>query len=233
MHSDGSFVGRSAPEIDIFEATTSQDPDTGGLVGGVSQSCQFAPFNYNYTYQTNSTQIYNTGSTVLNPYKGGVFQQAVSAITQTDQQAYELSGGGFSVYGFEYKPGAGDAYITWISDNKASWTLLSAAMGADSTVEIGERPIPQEPMYIIFNLGMSPNFGKIDFEHLTFPTTMRVDYIRVYQPSNQVNIGCDPSGFPTAAYINQYSEAYTNANLTTWKDDFGQQVPKNRLVDNC
>ena len=57
--------------------------------------------------------------------------------------------------------------------------------------------------YIIFNLGMSPNFGKIDFEHLTFPTTMRVDYIRVYQPSNQVNIGCDPSGFPTAAYINQ------------------------------
>lgn len=32
---------------------------------------------------------------------------------------------------------------------------------------------------------------------------MRVDYIRVYQPSNQINIGCDPSGFPTAAYINQ------------------------------
>jgi len=57
--------------------------------------------------------------------------------------------------------------------------------------------------YITFNLGMSPNFGKIDFDHLTFPTTMRVDYIRVYQPSNQINIGCDPSGFPTAAYINQ------------------------------
>jgi len=57
--------------------------------------------------------------------------------------------------------------------------------------------------YIIFNLGMSPNFGKIDFDHLTFPTTMRVDYIRVYQQSDQVNIGCDPSGFPTAAYINQ------------------------------
>jgi hypothetical protein len=91
-----------------------------------------------------------------------VFQQAVSALTQTDQQAYELSGGGFSVYGFEYKPGADDAvcslshatsaglsfrqYITWISDNKASWTLLSAAMGSDSTVEIAERPIPQEPM---------------------------------------------------------------------------------------
>jgi beta-glucanase (GH16 family) len=233
MHSDGTFVGRSAPEIDIFEATINHDEDTGVFTGAVSQSCQFAPFNYNYTYQTNSTQIYNTGLTTLNPYKGGVFQQAVSALTQTDQQAYELSGGGFSVYGFEYKPGTGDAYITWISDNKASWTLLSAAMGGDNTVQIGQRPIPQEPMYIIFNLGMSPNFGKIDFDHLTFPTTMRVDYIRVYQPSNQINIGCDPSGFPTAAYINQYSEAYTNANLTTWKDDFGQQVPKNRLTSKC
>lgn len=230
MHSDGTFVGRSAPEIDIFEATINQDQNTGVLMGAVSQSCQFAPFNYNYTYQINSTQIYNTGITQLNPYKGGVFQQAVSAVTQTDQQAYELGRGTFSVYGFEYKPGTGDAYITWVSNSKASWTLLSAAMGGDSMVEIGQRPIPQEPMYIIFNLGMSPNFGKIDFEHLTFPTTMRVDYIRVYQPSNQVNIGCDPSGFPTAAYINQYSEAYTNANLTTWKDDFKQKVPKNRLT---
>jgi hypothetical protein len=67
------------------------------------------PFNYNYTYQTNSTQVYNTAITELNSYKGGVFQQAVSAITETDQQAYELNGGGFSVYGFEYKPGTSDA----------------------------------------------------------------------------------------------------------------------------
>jgi hypothetical protein len=69
----------------------------------------FQPFNYNYTYASNYTQVYNTATTELNPYKGGVFQQAVSALTQTTQQAYELSGGGFSVYGFEYKPGTGDA----------------------------------------------------------------------------------------------------------------------------
>ena len=96
-------------------------------------------------------------------------------------------------------------------------------MGADSRVEISERPIPQEPMvslndiclgifiefrrasqYIIMNLGMSRNFGFVDLEHLTFPTTMHVDYIRVYQPKGYVNIGCDPKDFPTAAYINQY-----------------------------
>ena len=32
---------------------------------------------------------------------------------------------------------------------------------------------------------------------------MRVDYIRVYQPKDQINYGCDPAGFPTNAYINK------------------------------
>jgi hypothetical protein len=67
------------------------------------------PFDFNYTFMTNYTNIYNTTATELNTYKGGVYQEAVSALTTTDQTAYELSGGGFSIYGFEYKPGTGDA----------------------------------------------------------------------------------------------------------------------------
>ena len=55
------------------------------------------------------------------------------------------------------------------------------------------------------NLGMSRNFGYVDLEHLTFPTTMKVDCIRVYQDPDSINIGCDPSDFPTADYINQYA----------------------------
>lgn len=51
---------------------------------------------------------------------------------------------------------------------------------------------------------MSTNFGPVDVEHLKFPTKMRVDWIRVYQPVNKINIGCDPIDFPTQAYINQY-----------------------------
>jgi beta-glucanase (GH16 family) len=53
------------------------------------------------------------------------------------------------------------------------------------------------------NLGMSPNFGTINFNELTFPAHMKVDWVRVYQPANAINIGCDPPDFPTAAYINQ------------------------------
>jgi beta-glucanase (GH16 family) len=40
MHADGTYVGRSAPEIDIFEATVGWLP--GGPVGQVSQSGQWA-----------------------------------------------------------------------------------------------------------------------------------------------------------------------------------------------
>lgn len=80
--------------------------------------------------------------------------------------------------------------------------------------------------YMIANLGMSENFGQVDLQHLQFPMHMKVDYIRVYQPKGQENIGCDPEGFPTQAYITQYMEAYTNANLTTWVDDYHQTMPR-------
>jgi len=56
---------------------------------------------------------------------------------------------------------------------------------------------------MIINLGISPNFGAIDFEHLTFPTVMSVDYVRVYQRPEDVNTGCDPDNFPTQSYINK------------------------------
>lgn len=54
------------------------------------------------------------------------------------------------------------------------------------------------------NLGMSFNFGgTIDFEHLELPAVMLVDYVRVYQDPDHINVGCDPEGFPTQSYINQ------------------------------
>jgi beta-glucanase (GH16 family) len=57
-------------------------------------------------------------------------------------------------------------------------------------------------MYIIANLGFSTNFvSDIDFTALTFPATMAIDYVRVYQPKNAINLGCDPEDFPTADYI--------------------------------
>ncbi|KAI0737558.1 beta-glucan synthesis-associated protein-domain-containing protein [Daedaleopsis nitida] len=103
----------------------------------------------------------------------------------------------------------------------------------DSVSQISGRPVPQEPVYLLMNLGMSKNFGRVDSDNLEFPSTMRVDWIRVYQDPDATNIGCDPPDFPTRTYIEAYKEAYSNANLTTWVDDYGQTIPKNKLLGQC
>ncbi|KAJ6567708.1 beta-glucan synthesis-associated [Mycena vulgaris] len=229
IHSDGTYVGRSAPEIDVFEAQISDG------IGSVSQSGQWAPFNAAYVWFNTSDNLIIPDLDVseLNSYIGGGFQQATSVVTQTNQNCYELLENCFSVYGFEYQPGYDDAYISWITDDKLAWTIKAAGLAADPQTEIAARPVPQEPMYILANLGMSTNFGAVDLEHLTFPTTLKLDYVRVYQYPDSINIGCDPPDFPTAAYINTYIEAYTNPNLTTWVDDYHQPIPKNSLLDKC
>jgi hypothetical protein len=83
------------------------------------------------------------------------------------------------------------------------------------------------------NLGMSPNFAYgVDFSTLQYPATMLIDYVRVYQPSDAHNVGCDPSDRPTMTYISTYSEAYTNYNLTLWgSPQFNQTEPKNGLLN--
>ena len=58
--------------------------------------------------------------------------------------------------------------------------------------------------YLIMNLGISENFGFVDYDNLVFPATMRVDWIRVYQDPNNINVGCDPDAFPTKAYIETF-----------------------------
>ncbi|KAF8920503.1 beta-glucan synthesis-associated protein [Mucidula mucida] len=204
--------------------------------GQVSQSGQFAPFNEGYVWDntTDNLIIFDEEISIFNTYIGGKTQQAASVVTNTDPNCYQLGGTGcFSVYGFEYKPGFDGAYIEWVSDNKPAWRLEGAGMGPDSGTEVSTRPIPQEPMYILVNLGMSTNFGTVDLEHLTFPAVMLVDYIRVYQDPKNINVGCEPPDFPTQDYINTYIEAYTNPNLTTWRDDYHQTFPKNSLVDGC
>ncbi|KAJ7611992.1 glycoside hydrolase family 16 protein [Mycena polygramma] len=231
--SGNTFVGRSAPEIDVFEATIG-GTDAARL-GQVSQSAQWAPFDAGYV-SFNTTQNVVLGDPSIsaqNAFVGNLFQQTTSALTNTNQDCYELKGGCFSTYGFEYKSGYSDGYISWITDDKLAWTMNGATVGADSATQIAARQVPVEPMYVIMNLGLSENFGVIDFDHLTFPTVMRVDWVRVYQDPENINVGCDPKAYPTAEYINQYMEAYTNANLTTWVDDFKQVIPKNRLADTC
>lgn len=102
----------------------------------------------------------------LNTYWGGSGQQTTSCVSQTsmwylpisssivahnlsDQDCYQRNAGCFAVYGFEYKPGFDDAFITWLNDDKKAWTVRAGGLVADGDSEIGPRPVPQEPMVCI------------------------------------------------------------------------------------
>ena len=43
---------------------------------------------------------------------------------------------------------------------------------------------------------------------MMFPAEMLVDYLRVYQRKGSVNVGCDPTAYPTVDYINNHLQAY-------------------------
>ena len=43
----------------------------------------------------------------------------------------------------------------------------------------------------------------------------KIDYVRIYQPKDQINVGCNPPDYPTEDYIQTFIEAYTKYGLVT------------------
>ncbi|KDR82685.1 hypothetical protein GALMADRAFT_56942 [Galerina marginata CBS 339.88] len=225
-------VGRGVPEIDILETQI----DTTRMQGQASQSFQVAPYDLGFNWNSNSpaVTIYDSSQTKLNTYKGGPYQQAMSSLTYVDNQFY--AGNAYAPYGFEWwsdPQNRQDGYITWYSNGQKTWTATAATIGPNSGSQVSQRLISEEPMYVIMNLGMAPDFQKPDFKHMVFPVSMYFDYIRIYQRRGTKNgITCNPPNRPTADYITRHIASYMNANLTTWAMA-NQTFPRNSLYDGC
>ncbi|PKI84848.1 hypothetical protein MVES_001058 [Malassezia vespertilionis] len=265
---NNEWKGRSAPEIDVFEAQTSEDHV------GVSQSCQMAPYNwlYDITMNHNNGQpgdaayndtLYkmfrNQGQlSELNSYQGEITQQSLSGVAWASQQAVQyaakenwgssyldpqLTEGGelaenFAVYSLEYAPGTA-GHAAWKSNDQPTWELYPKALQPDLRSKISARPFPSEPMYILLNLGISENFGNIQWDKIItgFPFEMAIDYVRVYQDPDAIDIGCDTPEYPSKDYIEKHKEAYTNSDFTVWggsRDEggYGADWPRNRLYSS-
>lgn len=207
-------ISRSAPEIDAIEASVGfLQPPLGGAVGSASQSFQAAPFDIFYQPDYNFVEVYDRSVTSMNGYTGGPFQEAMSAVTWLNNDWYD--GKGYQTYGFEYNPGeSGD--ITWFVGDSYTWKIDHRAMRPNGNV--GQRTIPQEPMSMIMNFGLSTTFAQVFFPNLAelMPATMRFDYVRIYQEEGSESITCDPEGYPTTNYISKHPEPYNNVNLTSW-----------------
>ena len=217
--------GRGAPEIDVFEA--SADPTI--HLGLVTQSFQVAPFDIWYQPNSDFMAIPNYNVTQMNAYCGGPFQQAVSGQTELNNLWYD--GIQYQKYGFEYEPGKGkDAYITWFVGDDISFMMTGDAIGPNGNIQ--HRPISEEPMAMVMNLGFSTAWTGIHMDELRFPTTMFVDYVRWYQKKGEKMVTCDPPGYETTEYIEKHKVAYTNNNLTRW-DETGYEWPKHKLDGSC
>ncbi|KAL8797148.1 MAG: hypothetical protein Q9195_000615 [Heterodermia aff. obscurata] len=208
---------RSAPEIDVIEASVvSLGPAVGApQVGGASQSCQIAPFDIWYQPNTDFMEFYDNSISSLNTYQGAPFQQAMSGMTNLNNDWYD--GKAYQTYSFQYTPG-GKGNIVWSVGANPTWKLDARAIGPNGNV--GQRTIPTEPMAMIMNFGMADGFSRINYTGIAplLPATMRFDYVRIYQhpDSDSSSMSCDPPDYPTLDYIREHANAYTNPNLTRW-----------------
>lgn len=246
-----TYVGRAAPEIDVFEAQVQK-----GQMG-VSQTLQMAPFNYLYDYMA---PMPNNHSTTINQslafssyspnfslslYTGELRQQAISGSAPASQVAVQADApkdrndrDSFATYSLEFKPGE-DGYVSWTSNGRRTWELHPGALDPDPRTKLGRRTFPEEPMYIILNLGISKNFGDVSWGKLKGlwneygSLRMLVDWVRVYQDPDMISdqsVTCDPKNRPTKEYIERHMDAYQNANLTIWGEGgYNETWPRNRL----
>jgi beta-glucanase (GH16 family) len=217
-------IGRNGVELDLFEASSS--PDWGPTA---SQSHQFAPFDADRRIDESYITIFDPVKTRLNSYRGGLLQQTVSFVTSVNEEAFEEHA--YTVFGVEYVPGE-HGWVQWYVDGKPTCRLDARAVDKNAASGVAQRLIANEPMSIIINVGMSDSFSPIDHEHLPPHATMSVDYIRLYQPPERTDLGCDPPDMPTATYIRDHRRAYEVWNYTTWAQA-GYTWPQSKLNPSC
>ena len=163
--------------------------------------------------RTDFIEVYDDTITLLNSYQGAPFQQALSGLTNINNNWYNAKD--YATYSFYYSPGA-QGQITWSVGDVPAWKLDARAIGPNGNV--GQRVIPMEPMAVVMNFGMSTGFSAINLTGIesTLPATMRFDYVRIYQDESKKSMTCDPEGYETTSYIANHKEAYTNPNKTQW-----------------
>jgi len=212
-------VGRGAPEIDIIEGLYEH-----GHVVGV-QTVQVAPFDEWWRPDYDYVDISNKNLTYIREDVGTVYQESISLATPLKKDE-------FVKFTMEYKSlPLGQSYAQFEMNGSPMFVINESALRANEL--IGSRQITREPMSIIFNMGLSKIWNpKLQADRLNLPAKFYIDYIRIYQPLDAIDMTCDPDDFPTSSYIDSHENAYLNWELSTW-NDAGYEFPRNSLENKC
>jgi len=112
-----------------------------------------------------------------------------------------------------------EGHISWYYDNEFVWGLTAASFsdykvcseagGIKTCKRTPERMIPQEPMSLVMNTAIGTwNGGITAMDNLHWPAVFFVDYVRVWQQTGEINVGCNPPDFPTKKYIEKNAWAF-------------------------
>lgn len=256
-HHPSPGKGRGAPELDIFEGNKWRDAK---LATG-AQSVQVAPFDIWRLPDYGFVAIQDANLTVMNLYLGSAFQESVLGLTVLNPRWFETvvkegppdparygnttrgravpvwqdseESLQFQTFLVEYQllgKDPLDAFAQFYVGGQPTVRIQGGAFHPNGNV--GWRYLPQEPMLLVFNLGLLHLWNYIDWARLQFPVHLDMDYVRVYQREGHELVTCDPKHHPTTQYIKRHWRAYYDTNLTRW-EDAGYVRPRNRLTSKC
>ncbi|KAG2489210.1 hypothetical protein HYH03_012234 [Edaphochlamys debaryana] len=213
--------GRGAPEIDLFEVGVWHEGDA-----ELSTSLPIAPLIPNGLnwldegFKEDAMQFATWDSPDLrsrpNPYQGDFLADYVSGVHNLNASYFTS----FQRFGLDWQPGE---YIRWYINDVLIQEINKKALVARTNLineSVAERFIPLEPSYVNIFLAMSNTFAPIAPD-VPLPATMEVDYIRIWQQKDQINIGCSPPDFPTQDYINKNRDMYLASGVPGFTDFVG------------
>ena len=137
----------------------------------------------------------------------------------------------------EWKLGA-DGKVAWYYDGAFVWSMDAASFGeyqvCAAKPEGGEacertppREMPNEPMSLVINTAIGTwNGGMSALDGKHWPASFWIDYVRVWQPKGELNIGCNPPDYPTRAYIEANQEWYGEPVTPSGYDTCPEVYPK-------
>eukprot|EP00759_Apiculatamorpha_spiralis_P056286 PhF_6_TR7991/c0_g1_i1/m.12266 len=138
---------------------------------------------------------------------GNSVQDCVSVEVDLNSSHFET----FHNYQLEWVPqNKTNPRTTFFMNEQVTFSATAAGLTRktnplNTTQTTGQRDVPTEPMYLILNVATSQSNFQPRNPSLKFPSSMIVDYVRVYQPEGDVNVGCDPAKYKTADYIRLHS----------------------------
>lgn len=215
-----SRQGRGAPEINLIEGWGNPDGS-----GEAIQSLKVAPRIPHWFRPIKNTEPTTSGQ--YSWYQGLIHGQNTEINTATygptdgtcvascpDVISFTTHSSDISfnyhVLRFEWKTGS-DGYLKYMWDDTMTAIIQAQTLSrlyANKKDFAPPRIIPNEPMYFIINIAVSKNFAGGPNAIILDPGELFVDYVRVYQHPDRINVGCSPPDYPTADYIIENKELY-------------------------